>query len=139
VPEPYNPYDANAIGVHGPTGKVGYLAREDAARYVGTFDVLRKRGYDGGSCTGLLNGGDRDRPSLGVVLTLAYPEICETHFGVSQDADGPEESTDTRPTAASGMLRGKHYSSFVEEVKVLRRHGHDDSAEKAPPGTRVRH
>jgi hypothetical protein len=130
VREPYNPHDPNALAVHGPTGQVGYLAREDAARYVDTFDALRKLGYEGGSCTGLLNGGDRDRPSLGVVLTLAYPEICETHFGISQDADTPDESTEVRPTTASGMLRDKHYSSFVEEVKVLRRHGHDDSAEK---------
>src|SRR5688572_23734027 len=32
VPEADNVHDRHAIAVHGPTGKVGYLARDDAAR-----------------------------------------------------------------------------------------------------------
>lgn len=129
VREPYNPYDTNALAVYGPTGQIGYLAREDAARYVDTFDFLREIGYDGGSCTGLLNGGDRDRPSIGVVLTLAYPETCERHFGIVPDVETPDASPAAGGTTDSGKLRGKHYSAFVQEVKALRRHGHDDSAE----------
>lgn len=77
VAEPDNPYDANAIAVHGPTGKVGHLSRETAERYAESFELLRNAGYDGGSCIGLLNGGDPDRPNYGVVLKLAYPETCE--------------------------------------------------------------
>ena len=97
VPEPDNVHDRHAIAVHGPTGKIGYLARDDAARYASTFDALRRAGYDGGSCTGLLNGGDRDRPSIGVVLMLAYPEVTETRLGVSS---GAGTASTTRATPA---------------------------------------
>jgi hypothetical protein len=30
----------------------------------------------------------------------------------------------------SGIVRGKHFTSYVEEVKELRRHGDDQSAER---------
>ena len=123
VPEPDNAFDRHAIAVHGPTGKVGYLAREDAARYGITFDALRRAGYDGGLCTGLLNGGDRDRPSLGVVLTLAYPEACEMHLGISSGTSGTGGGPPASTTTSSAALRGKHYTSYVEEVKTLRRDG----------------
>lgn len=130
IPEPENPFDRHAITVHGPTGQVGYLAREDAVRYAHTFQVLQKAGYDGGSCAGLLNGGERDRPSFGVVLTLAYPEACEVHLGASAGTTGTGTSRRASTKAESGTLRGKPYTSYVDEVKTLRRHGHDDSAEE---------
>jgi hypothetical protein len=130
VPEPDNPHDRNAIAVHGATGKIGHLPREDAVRYAHTFASLREAGYDGGSCTGLLNGGDRDRPSYGVVLALAYPEVCEVHLGISPDPRDAGAGRLRSTTAESGKLRGKHYSSYTEEVKALRRHRHDDSAER---------
>jgi hypothetical protein len=90
VAEPDNAFDRNAIAVYGPTGQVGYLAREDAIRYRDTFEALSRAGYRGGSCTGLLNGGDTDRPNLGVVLTLAYPEVCETRLRISPGGSHPK-------------------------------------------------
>ena len=130
IREHHNAFDQNAIAVHGPSGQVGYLARDDAARYLATFDALRDLGYDGGCCTGLLNGGEPDRPSFGVVLMLAYPEECEMHFGVSQGTSDARSGKLLSTGAESGKLRGKHYSSYVEEVRTLRRYGHDDSAEE---------
>jgi hypothetical protein len=77
VPERDNPYDPHAVAVVSGLGRVGYLPRDDARRYGPTLQALRDAGYDGGSCTGLLNGGEPGKPSLGVVLCVAYPEICE--------------------------------------------------------------
>lgn len=130
IPEPENPFDRHAIAVHGPTGRVGYLAREDAERYSHTFDELGKQGYDGGGCTGLLNGGVHDRPNYGVVLTLAYPEVCEMHLGISQGSSATGARRPAVTKSEAGALRGKHFTAYVDEVKTLRRHGHDDSAEE---------
>jgi hypothetical protein len=82
VPEPDNPYDSNAIAVISALGCVGYLPRDDARRYGPTLQAVMERGYSGGSCTALLNGGAVDRPNYGVVLVLSYPEDCERHFGL---------------------------------------------------------
>lgn len=130
IPEPENRFDGNAIAVHGPTGRLGYLAREDSARYAPTFEALSEAGYDGGSCVGLLNGGDSSRPNYGVVLMLAYPEVCEAHMEISGPGSdgGARRSVSTEP--GRGMLRGKHYTSYVDEVRTLRRHGQNESAEK---------
>jgi hypothetical protein len=129
VREPENPFDPNAIAVHGPTGPVGYLPRENAARYSQTFAKLREAGYDGGSCGGLLNGGDREPPNYGVVLTLAYPEVCEMHLGISRGASGSGASRPASTKSEVGTLRGAHFTSYVDEVKTLRRDGRDESAE----------
>jgi hypothetical protein len=47
IAEPANPYDANAIAIHSPAGKVGHLSREGAAAYQALFAELRHRDYDG--------------------------------------------------------------------------------------------
>lgn len=39
-----NPQDRNAIEVHGSTGQLGHLSREDAARYASVIDHLQGRG-----------------------------------------------------------------------------------------------
>lgn len=65
-----------------------------------------------------------------MVLTLAYPEVCEMHLGISQGTSGSGASRPASTKSTWGTLRGKHFTSYAEEVKTLRRHGHDDSAEK---------
>jgi hypothetical protein len=80
IAEPENRHDHHAIAIVSELGRVGYLSREEAPDYGGTMRALKNAGYDGGSCQALLNGGERDRPSFGVVLTLAYPERCEQHL-----------------------------------------------------------
>lgn len=79
VAEPDNRFDPHAVAVVSDTGRVGYLPRDQAERFAGTLERLQQLGYEGGSCTGLLNGGDAERPSLGVVLRVSYPEECEEH------------------------------------------------------------
>jgi hypothetical protein len=120
VPEPENAFDVNAIAVISAAGHVGYLPRDDARRYGPTLRALVGAGFDGASCVGLLNGGRRDQPSLGVTLCIAYPEDCELHLGL-RAADG-------KPT--TGRVRGTHYTDYIHEVKDLRRHGDEDAAER---------
>jgi hypothetical protein len=120
VSEPENPFDEHAIAVVTDAGRVGYLPREDARRYGASLRALMTQGFDGGSCVGLLNGGDRDRPNFGVTLCVAYPEDCEIHLGI-RGADG-------KPT--SGRVRGRHFTDYVEDVKQMRRDGDDGRAER---------
>lgn len=119
VAEPENPYDEHAVAVISEAGRVGYLPREDARRFGPTLRALRQAGYDGGASRALLNGGTRDKPSLGVTLCIAYPEDCELHLGL--------RAPDGKP--AAGRVRGRHYTDYVDEVKVLRRDDRDDTAE----------
>jgi HIRAN domain len=64
VPEPTNPYDANAVAVHiEPFGTVGYLRRELAKTY---SQALQQVGS--AHCPAKLYGGTPDKPSIGVVL-----------------------------------------------------------------------
>jgi hypothetical protein len=42
---PDNPYDGNAVEVRASTGLVGYLSREDAARYAPTLSALQAQGW----------------------------------------------------------------------------------------------
>jgi hypothetical protein len=120
VPEPENPYDEHAVAVMSEAGRVGYLPREDARRFGPTLRALRRAGYDGGTCRALLNGGTRDKPSFGITLCIAYPEDCEVHLGL--------RAPDGKP--AAGRVRGRHYTDYVDEVKVLRRDDRDDAAEQ---------
>jgi HIRAN domain len=76
VAEPDNPYDANAIAVYSPAGKVGHLSRDDAFLYQEVITEVARRGYQGGACNAHLTGGQPDRPFFGVVLQLADPDEC---------------------------------------------------------------
>lgn len=114
VPEPDNPHDRHAIAVVSETGRLGYLPRDTAQAYGRSMRALQAAGYEGGSCTALLNGGGRNPPNYGVVLALAYPEECERHLGVVR----------------AGVLRGRHFTQYASEVKALRRSGDDVAAEQ---------
>jgi hypothetical protein len=73
VPEPQNAYDPNAIAVYISGGtRVGYLSREDAEEYrevAKRLTALKAVGL----CQAKLIGGTPDKPSIGVVLDVAYP------------------------------------------------------------------
>jgi hypothetical protein len=64
------------------------------------------------------------------VLTLAYPEVCERRLGVPSDKSRAHGRGPASRRNASGTLRGKHYTEYVEEVKTLRREGHEERAEQ---------
>ncbi len=57
VPEPDNPYDPNAIAVHVEGDRVGYLAREDAARYGPGLHGLMERCGGYVALSGVIVGG----------------------------------------------------------------------------------
>lgn len=74
IPEPDNPYDANAVAVFSEKyQKLGYLSRGDALRYKRIFQALRKNNSAGRVRASLI-GGTRDNPSLGVVIDLLGPD-----------------------------------------------------------------
>jgi HIRAN domain len=81
IPEPDNRYDANAVGVWSSCGQVGHLPREDALLYRPLFDEIRSRGYEGGSCEGVMLGGTPDKPNIGILLRLSQPETCLAELG----------------------------------------------------------
>lgn len=120
VAEPENPYDEHAVAVMSEAGRVGYLPREDARRFGPTLRALQRAGYDGAACRALLNGGTRDKPSFGITLCIAYPEDCELHLGL--------RAPDGKPTA--GRVRGRHYTDYAEQVRLLRRDDRDEAAEE---------
>jgi len=129
VPEPENPYDSNAIAVYSAEGKLGYLSRESALDYGRLFAELIRRGYHGGACEASLTGGTVDKPSFGVVLRLAHAESClEELCGEDPESDAVDAISELR-ASGSGLVRGRHYTSYVEEVKELRRAGHEKDAQ----------
>jgi hypothetical protein len=68
--EPNNAYDPNAIRVAAESGDtIGYLSREDAVRYKPAFDLLARHGHMG-SCQARLTGGEGNKRSFGVILSL---------------------------------------------------------------------
>lgn len=76
IAEPDNPYDANAIAVYSPQGKLGHLSRDNALAYRPVLEEVARLGYSGGACEAHLTGGQPDKPSFGVVLRLAEPDDC---------------------------------------------------------------
>jgi hypothetical protein len=73
--EPDNPFDSNAIAVHSPAGKIGYLSREHAEEYQDVLVAVERGGAHGGACSAFLRGGDNGK-NWGVVLALSWPRIC---------------------------------------------------------------
>jgi hypothetical protein len=75
VPEPTNQFDSNAVRVHIQGGAhVGYLSREDAIDYRAGMAVLIAR-HAAGLCPAKLIGGGSGKPTIGVVLDLASPDV----------------------------------------------------------------
>lgn len=64
IPEPDNPFDANAVVVKIDGVVVGYLTRADARRYRSRLLALPQPFC----CPAKLIGGTRDKPSFGVLL-----------------------------------------------------------------------
>lgn len=98
LPEPTNVYDANAVRVFLPAGRVGYLSRDDAVRYRATIDELAARGQvlaARASITGGWDRGDGDRGSFGVVLYMNDPDSL-----LREIREGSEQSTSPAQPAA---------------------------------------
>lgn len=126
VAEPQNRYDANAIAIYSPQGRLGYLSREDAIEYHPVLEEVVRLGYDGGACEAHLTGGEPGKPSFGVVLRLADPFECLAGLR-DDDADDDQDEEDR---SGPGFVRGRHYTDYVDHVKELRRSGREVEAEE---------
>jgi hypothetical protein len=74
VRESDNTYDSNAIAVHSPAGKIGYLSREDAEEYQDVLIAVERGGADGGACPAFLRRAGNG--TWEVVLALSLPSVC---------------------------------------------------------------
>jgi tetratricopeptide (TPR) repeat protein len=121
VPEPDNPYDPNAVAVVSEEyGTLGHLSREDALRYQGVFQALMRKSCLGETRASLI-GGTRKKPSFGVVLDLLEPD---------QLLERVDEGGKAIVRARTGDLQGRHYTTFVEAVKALKRENKLQEAEE---------
>jgi hypothetical protein len=75
IPQPDNPYDANAVAVFSPYGHVGYLDRDHALAYKQTFDMLANNGYAGAFVPAFGRLEEQQ-----VVLCLSLAENCRRHL-----------------------------------------------------------
>ena len=82
VPEPENPYDANAVAVWANGHKVGHLGREDAEVFQPIVQNLMDE-LGPIAVGGRVVGGSKDKPSLGIWLDYDPPS-----FGFEQRHKG---------------------------------------------------
>ena len=135
----------------GGYSQVGHLPRDLAAVYVADFKHLLRLGYDGGACDAVIMGGfpDPGMPggvaSLGVRLHIDSPgaivpredeeprtlKSFEERRSALAAADSPLlRETRSREIRSSGralktvdgMVRGRHYTEWVDDVASLKRH-----------------
>lgn len=137
VPEPSNPYDRNAVMVQINAFCVGHLSHSDAVRYRRLIDeAAAKQKYVACRARIAGHGPGGETSNLGVFLKL--PRADESIEWSSHDYTPKEEPTRTgehrRHDGAGGsnvgLIRGKHYSYYVDEIKTLKRHGNDVGAEE---------
>jgi len=72
IPEPHNPYDANAVAVFIEGVQVGYLGREVAIVFSPVAARIRELGFEV-RCAATIGGG---RGAFGVELDLGTPDEC---------------------------------------------------------------
>lgn len=133
VTEPDNPYDVNAIAVLVPANDgydlVGYLSRDDAEEYIDDFTVLAQLGHDGAQCDAVIVGGGHasGAPMLGIWLHLdspgeVIPGAGEDPREFKSEISGPVSTGESRNLQSeAGLVRGKHYTRWVDDVTVLKR------------------
>ncbi|CAB4220275.1 HIRAN domain containing protein [uncultured Caudovirales phage] len=68
-PEPTNPHDSNAVRVHFRGETLGYLTKADAKKFLRTHSgaIGENRPI---VCEGLLTGGTKGKPTIGVMLSF---------------------------------------------------------------------
>ncbi len=81
-PEPENPHDTNAVAVTTfKADTIGYLAREEAARYQPTLLELRRRGLVA-ICSAKFHWPRDDARNISVYLDLESPMAVAAEFGI---------------------------------------------------------
>ena len=83
--EPDNPHDANAVAIQSLDGAtLGYMPREEAARYQHLMLELAERGL-AAVCQATAIGGTAEKPSRGIVLDLDGPTIVAAKLGLEYE------------------------------------------------------
>ena len=115
VPEPTNPYDANAIRLDAAGyGTVGYFPRHDAIRYRALALELMSRGVVG-ACEGALYGGWDEGVPVGVKLSINPPQAWDPNL--PEHANAPVLRDDTR-LQSKRLSVGPHPKGFTMEVSA---------------------
>jgi HIRAN domain len=133
-PEPDNPYDSNAVGVHSVHGQVGHLSSENAAEYADTFDDLHGLGYAGATCPAFLDVDNQQ-----VVLALSWPHACRPAINAERrkrawaawaaESDLDSAATELGFSGVSTLMRGARQYAKEEGLDLpptaaeLRRQG----------------
>lgn len=135
----------------GGYAQIGHLPRDLAAEYVADIKRLSQLGYQGGACDAVILGGFPDPRMLGGVASLGVrlhidnpgaivpledeeprtlksfeennsalaaarsPLLSEVHSREIRSAGQALRTTD-------GMVRGRHYTEWVDDVASLKRH-----------------
>ncbi len=139
VREPQNPHDPNAFRIEVEGRKVGHLARHVAAQLAPPLD---KAGCSEFTVCGVIRGGSFRAPNLGVHAWFDRrltpgPDIVQqddaghaVKWPPREDEGQPAaETSSATSSSGSGLVRGRHFTEYVEEVKSLRRNGRADEAE----------
>lgn len=136
VPEPANRYDPNAVQILVDGKLVGYLSRNNAeVLQPAILQQMRQTGRGVACRSRVVGGWDRgggDRGHFGVRL---YFDPAD--FGIDpDDLEGEWEEPEVHTGrargggAGPGMVEGRHYTEYVDEVRRLRREGKEDEAER---------
>jgi hypothetical protein len=114
VPEPDNPYDANAVAVHIDGQLVGHLGRDDAVRYGRGLHALMAvcGGYV--ALAGVIVGGGHRENGPG--LLGVWLEHDPTAFGLPSTGSFRRVGPATRPVSASGSLRTGFSEAWLTDV-----------------------
>ena len=94
---------------------VGYLPREEAARYQPLIFQIAERGFDA-TCRAQRIGGTAEKPTIGVVLDLEGPTTSRRSSG--------------RNTSASGDRPGRWTPQVPRRLAVRRRRCEQRNADK---------
>lgn len=129
-PEPENPYDPNAVGAWDQSGRVqiGFLPREKAPGVAASF--RRRQPKAAMVLQELRKSEDGERVSLVILIHPLGPVQLELEEG----KPAPDEESSTpkrrRDPDGPGMVRGWHFTEWVEAVKELRRRGDEPAAQE---------
>jgi hypothetical protein len=114
VPEPDNPYDANAIAVHVDGQMVGYLARDEAVRYGPGLRSLMAACGGYVALAGVIVGGGQRENGLG--LLGVWLEHDPAAFGLPSTGSFRRVGPASRPVSASGSMRTGFSEAWLTDV-----------------------
>lgn len=107
IHNPGNPHDRNAVEVQATTGLIGYLGREDAARYAPALAALQQNGWTA-STTARVWGYDRENWDTGKkkFVGSVRVDLAEPHMIVPANTP-PEGAHQMLPVGSAIQVTGE--------------------------------